>query len=137
MRGFLRLCAAGGVLLCAATASAAPETYPLSKVQRGQSGYAYSTFSGTQPQKWNVQIISVVKNMLPKQDIILFKSEDSQVTPLGIWRGMSGSPLYIDGKLACAIAYAWSFQKITMGGCTPIEYMKKDGEQPRRQPLVN
>jgi hypothetical protein len=137
MRGFLRLCAAGGVLLCAATASAGPDSYPLSKVQRGQTGHAFTTFTGTTPSKWAVEIISVVPNMLPKQDIILFKSTDPQVAPFGVYRGMSGSPLYIDGKIACAIAYAWSFNKIVMGGCTPIEYMRKDGDAARRQPVVN
>jgi hypothetical protein len=138
MRGFLRLCAAGGVLACAITAQAAPETYPLSKVQRGQTGYAMSTFAGTKPERWNVEIISVVHNLLPKQDLILFRSNDPKILPIGVWRGMSGSPMYLDDKLACAVSYAWSFNKIVMGGCTPIEYMKKDGDTFRRRaPVAN
>jgi hypothetical protein len=135
----MRLWAVGGALCCALvavdSAEAAPETYPLSKVQRGQTGYGMSTFSGIKPEKYSIEIISVVRNMLPKQDIILFKSTDPRVTPTGVWRGMSGSPLYIDGKLACAVAYAWSFNKIAMGGCTPIDYMKKDGDATRRTPV--
>jgi hypothetical protein len=75
--------------------------------------------------------------MLPKQDIILFKSSDPLLQPTGVWRGMSGSPLYIDGKLVCAVSYAWPFSKIVMGGCTPIGYMQKDGDAPRHQQVIN
>lgn len=137
MRGFLRLCAAGGVLAAAVTAHAGPETYPLSKVQRGQTGWGMSTFSGTKPEKYTFEVISVVRNMLPKQDIILFKSTDPMLTPTGVWRGMSGSPLFIDDKLVCAVSYAWTFSKIVMGGCTPIEYMKKDGDAFRRRATIS
>ena len=119
-------------------AHAGPETYPLSKVQRGQTGYGMSTFAGTKPERYTFEVISVVRNMLPKQDIILFKSDDPKVTPSGVWRGMSGSPLYIDNKLVCAVSYAWSFNKIAMGGCTPIDYMKTDGDTFRRRaPVTN
>ncbi|HEU0034696.1 MAG TPA: SpoIVB peptidase S55 domain-containing protein [Kofleriaceae bacterium] len=132
MRGFVRLCAVAGVLLCAGSAYAGPDFYPLSKVQRGQTGYGMSTFAGTKPERYTFEVISVVHNMLPKQDIILFKTDDPKVTPSGVWRGMSGSPLYIDDKLVCAVSYAWSFNKIAMGGCTPIEYMRQDGNAHRR-----
>jgi hypothetical protein len=132
----MRLCAAGGVLLCAVTAQAAPETYPLSKVQRGQTGYGMTTFAGTKPERFTFEVISVVHYMLPKQDIILIKSDDPKMQVTGVWRGMSGSPLYIDDKMLCAFSYAWSFNKIAMGGCTPIEYMKKDGDTFRRHAAV-
>ena len=138
MRGLLRLCAAGGVLGCALVASAAPELYPLAKVQRGQTGYGMSTFAGSQPERYSIEVISVVHNMLPKQDIILFRSSDPKLDGTGVWRGMSGSPVFIDDKLVCAVSYAWAFSKITMGGCTPIEYMKRDGETFRRHaPIAN
>nr|MBA3540956.1 hypothetical protein [Deltaproteobacteria bacterium] len=47
-------------------------------------------------------------------------------------QGMSGSPLYIDDKLVCAFSYGFRFNKVALGGCTPIEYMKRDGDLPRR-----
>src|ERR1044071_576356 len=128
MRGFMRLCAAA-VLFAMAVPSGAdaapPEVYPLAKVQRAQTGYGMTTFSGTRPEKWTFEVVSVVKNMLPKQDIILFKSTDPKLALSGVFRGMSGSPMYIDDKMVCAASYAWSFNRITFGGCTPIEYMKK------------
>ncbi len=133
----MRRCAVGGVLACVALVSgvahAGPETYPLAKVQRGQTGYGMTTFVGSKPERFTFEVISVVRNMLPKQDIILIKSDDPKLAVSGVWRGMSGSPLYIDDKMVCAFSYAWSFNKITMGGCTPIEYMKHDGDVFRRR----
>src|SRR3990170_2179943 len=71
MRGLMRLCAAAGVLACATVAHAGPaEIYPLSKVQRGQTGYGMTTFSGTTPERFTFEVVSVVRNFLPKQDIV-------------------------------------------------------------------
>jgi hypothetical protein len=137
MRGFLRLCAAAVILACAIPAHAAPqEIYPLSKVQRGQTGYGMTTFAGTKPERFTFEVVSVVKNFLPKQDIILVKSDDPKLQVSGFWQGSSGSPLYIDDKLLCAFSYGFRFNKIAMGGCTPIEYMKKDGDAYRRRAAV-
>jgi hypothetical protein len=133
----MRLYAAAGVLLCAGVAHAGPpEIYPLAKVQRGQTAYANSTIAGTTPERFTFEVVSVVHNFLAKQDIILIKSEDPKLAVTGIWAGMSGSPLYIDDKLACAISYNFRFNKTTLGGCTPLEYMKKEGEAFRRQAVV-
>lgn len=136
MRGFLRLCAAAGVLW-AATAHAAPtEIYPLSKVTRGQTGYGMTTFSGSTPTKFTFEVVSVVHNFLPKMDIILVKSDDPKMAVSGFWQGMSGSPLYIDDKLVCAFSYGFRFNKVALGGCTPIDYMKKESETVRRRPVI-
>ncbi len=136
----MRLCAAAGVLLYGSLASAAPpDVFPLEKVKRGMTGYGMTTFAGTKPERFSFEVISVVHNMLPKQDIVLIKSDDPKLQLTGVWRGMSGSPLYIDDggpKMMCAVSYAWSFNKIAMGGCTPIDYMKKDGETYRRKAPV-
>ena len=129
MRGFLRLCAAAVILACATPAHAAPqEIYPLSKVQRGQTGYGMATFAGTKPERFTFEVVSVVTNFLPKQDIILVQSSAPKLQVSGFWQGSSGSPLYIDVKLVCAFSYGFRFNKIAMGGCTPSDYMKKDGE---------
>jgi len=114
-------------------ATASPQVYPLSKVQRGMTGYGMTTFAGTKPERFTFEVISVVHNMLPKQDIVLIKSNDPKLALTGVWRGMSGSPLYLDNKMLCAVSYAWSFNKIAMGGCTPIDYMKKEGDTFRRR----
>lgn len=132
MRGIARLCAAIGVLASGSAIAAPAETYPLSKVQRGQTGYGMTTFAGTTPEKFTFEVVSVVHNFLPKQDIILVKSDDPKMQTSGFWQGMSGSPLYLDGKLLCAFSYGFRFNKVALGGCTPIEYMKKDGDAYRR-----
>ncbi|HEY0477441.1 MAG TPA: SpoIVB peptidase S55 domain-containing protein [Kofleriaceae bacterium] len=133
MRGLVRLCAAAGVFACAATARAQPtEIFPVSKVQRGQTGYGLTTFSGTKPERFTFEVVSVVKNFLPKQDIVLVKSDDPKMAVSGFWQGMSGSPLYIDDKLMCAFSYGFRFNKVALGGCTPIEYMKHEGDAFRR-----
>jgi hypothetical protein len=136
MRGLVRLCAAAAILASAIPARAAPDSYPLDKVRRGQTGYGMATFHGTKPERFTFEVVSVVRNFLPKQDIILIKSDDPKLAVSGFWQGSSGSPLYLDDKLLCAFSYGFRFNKIAMGGCTPIEYMKRDGDAPRRRPTV-
>ncbi|HEY4177709.1 MAG TPA: hypothetical protein VGM90_12775 [Kofleriaceae bacterium] len=139
MRGLVRRCAAAilGVAAATAVAHAGPtEIYPLSNVKRGQTGYGLTTFAGTTPEKFSFEVVSVVPNFLPKQDIILVKSDDPKVQVSGFWQGMSGSPLYLDGKLLCAFSYGFRFNKVALGGCTPLEYMKRDGDTYRRNTPV-
>src|SRR5215475_10419002 len=137
MRGLLRLCAAVVFLVSIQRADAAPpDTYPLSKVHRGQTGYGMTTFAGNTPERFTFEVVSVVKNFLPKQDIILVKSDDPKMQVSGFWQGMSGSPLYLDDKLVCAFSYGFRFNKVALGGCTPIAYMKREGEAVRRGKAV-
>jgi len=114
------------------SALASPDTYPLEKVKRGQTGYGLTTMAGTKPERFTFEVVSVVHNFLPKQDIILVKSDDKKLEVTGFWQGMSGSPLYIEDKMVCAFSYGFRFNKVSLGGCTPIDYMKKEGSTPRR-----
>ena len=132
----VRLGTAVLVTLLASGASAAPETFPLDRVKRGQTGYGMTTFAGTKPERFTFEVVSVVHNFLPKQDIILVKSDDPKMQVSGFWQGMSGSPLYIDDKLACAFSYGFRFNKVAIGGCTPIDYMKKEGLGAFRRAMV-
>jgi hypothetical protein len=137
MRALVRRCAAIGVFAFAAAAHAQPtEIFPISKVQRGQTGYGLTTFAGTTPERFTFEVVSVVKNFLPKQDIILVKSDDPKLAVSGFWQGMSGSPLYLDDKLVCAFSYGFRFNKVALGGCTPISYMKREGDAFRRGKVV-
>jgi hypothetical protein len=139
MRGHRALGATvlGALLLFAAGAQASPDTYPLERVRAGQTGYGLTTMSGTKPERFTFEVVSVVHNFLPKQDIILVKSDDKKLEVTGFWQGMSGSPLYIEDKLVCAFSYGFRFNKVSLGGCTPIEYMKKEGlATPRRATTI-
>ena len=125
---------AATLALVTSTAAAGPaEIYPLSKVRRGQTGYGMTTFVGATPERFEFEVVNIQKNFVPGLDIILVQSKDPKLATSGFWRGMSGSPLYIDDKLACAFSYGFAFNKVVLGGCTPIEYMIKEGFETRRR----
>jgi len=127
--------AALGTLWSASAYAKPPEIFPLSEVRRGQTGYGLSTFQGTEPERWEFEVVGVMKNFRPKMDIILVKSDDPKMQTSGFWRGMSGSPLFIDDKLVCAFSYGFTFNKKPIGGCTPIEFMIDEGlNSPVRTP---
>lgn len=103
------------------------ELLPLSKVKKGLKGYAMVTFQGSTPERVEFEVVGIMKKFRPGLDIIMIKSDDPKLEIPGIWHGMSGSPIYFDGKMACAVSYGWSFTKTTLGGCTPIEAMIAEG----------
>ncbi len=109
-----------------------PAIMPLVDVRPGMVGQALTVFQGTKPEPFKIRVVSIMRNFLPKQDVILIRAEDPRVEFSGIVAGMSGSPVYIDGKLVGAIAYAWSFAKEPLGGVTPIESMLAERRRPRR-----
>ncbi|MDZ4696399.1 MAG: SpoIVB peptidase S55 domain-containing protein [Deltaproteobacteria bacterium] len=123
-------------LLVSSVAQAAPgaeaEIFPLSQVQAGMEGYGLTVFSGTTPERFKVRVVSVLRNFMPKQDIILVQVEDERVKHSGVAAGMSGSPIYLQDRLAGALAYAWTFAKDPMAGITPIESMIEDSRRPMR-----
>ncbi|HVR02503.1 MAG TPA: SpoIVB peptidase S55 domain-containing protein, partial [Polyangia bacterium] len=98
-----------------------PQLLKLADVRPGMVGEALTVFRGTKPEPFKVRVVAVLKQFLPKEDVILIRAEDPRVEHSGIVAGMSGSPVYVDGKLMGAIAYAWSFAKDPLGGVTPIE----------------
>lgn len=112
-----------------------PPSHPimrLADVRPGMTGEALTVFRGTKPETFKVRVVSIIRNFLPKQDVILVRAEDPRVEFTGIAAGMSGSPVFIEGKLAGAVAYAWSFSKEPLAGVTPIETMLAERQRPRR-----
>jgi hypothetical protein len=97
----------------------------LSEVHRGLHGVAYTVFEGTQPETMDVEILGVLKNVLgPDQDMILARLHGSKPEYTGVVAGMSGSPVYIDGKLLGALSYRiGQFSKEPIAGITPIAEM--------------
>jgi len=110
-------------MLIAATAAA--ETMPLSQIQKGMRGYGITVFEGNRLEKFDVEILGVLHNIGPRQDLILAKVDSPMVHRAGVIAGMSGSPVYIDGKVIGALAYSWQFAKEPVAGITPIEEMLK------------
>ena len=99
--------------------------FPLSKIRPGLQGVAYTVFQGTQPQPMGVEILGLLHNALgPDQDMILVRLEGSEADYTGVVAGMSGSPVYVDGKLVGALAFRiGQFSKEPIGGVTPIQEM--------------
>jgi hypothetical protein len=101
------------------------ETLPVAQIQAGMHGVAYTVFQGTKPEPMDVEVLGVLKNANgPKGDIILVRLGGAKAEYTGVVAGMSGSPVYIDGKLAGAIAFRiGEFSKEPIAGVTPISEM--------------
>jgi hypothetical protein len=104
----------------------------LADVRPGMRGRGLTVLSGTKPEWFAVRVVAIMRNFLPRQDVILIQADDPRIAFTGIAAGMSGSPVYIDGKLMGALAYAWNFSKEPLAGVTPIEAMLEEGRRPRR-----
>lgn len=102
-----------------------PEIIPLSEIHPGMKGVMYTIFAGDQIQQVNLTVIGILNNAIgPKQDIILVQLEGAEAEKTGVVAGMSGSPVYFDGKLAGALSLKiGNFTKDPIGGVTPIESM--------------
>jgi hypothetical protein len=98
---------------------------PLSDVKKGMKGYGLTVFEGTKVEKFDVEILGVLNNIGPDQNLILARVNHPVVDRAGIIAGMSGSPVFVDGKVIGALAYAWQFSKEPVAGITPIEEMLK------------
>jgi len=96
---------------------------PLSEIKAGMLGVGKTVFEGDSIEEFNVRIIGKLKNFLPKKDIILVELLGDRLQYTGVIGGMSGSPIYINGKLIGAVAYGWTFSKEPLAGITPIEQM--------------
>jgi len=103
----------------------APAIFPLSQVQPGMKGVAYTIFAGDEIEKVDLVVLGVLHDALgPKQDIILVQLLGEKVEHTGVVAGMSGSPVYFDGKLAGALSLKLgAFTKEAIGAVTPIENM--------------
>ncbi len=99
--------------------------FPLSEIHKGLQGVAYTVFEGTKPEPMGVEILGVLHNALgPRQDMILARLEGAKPEYTGVVEGMSGSPVYIDGRLAGALSYRIGmFSKEPICGITPIGLM--------------
>lgn len=98
------------------------EILPLDQVHQGMQGYAYTIFSGDQVEKFDLEVLGVMPNFLgPRQSIILVQLKGPKVEHTGVVAGMSGSPVYLEGKLAGALSLKLGiFTKEAIAGVTPI-----------------
>jgi len=146
-RGLVAASFATPGLLCAQTQASGPQPvmlanlppapptvtrfFPLSEIRRGQQGVAYTVFEGTKPEPMGVEILGVLHNAIgPRLDMILARLEGTKPDYTGVVAGMSGSPVYIDGRLVGALSYRiGQFSKEPIAGITPISAMLGVEEQ--------
>jgi hypothetical protein len=127
---FFVVCLSFSSLTSAQTSASAPsaqnpKTIAVSQIHAGMRGVAYTVFEGVKPEAMEVEVLGVLHNVNgPKGDIILVRLHGQKVEYTGVVAGMSGSPVYLDGKLAGALAFRiGEFSKEPIAGVTPIADM--------------
>ncbi len=104
--------------------------FPLSELKEGMKGTARTVFRGSEPEEFQVEILGIVPGYIgPKQDMIVGRISGGAADRTSVFAGMSGSPVYIDGKLVGAISYSFPFSKEPICGITPIAQMLSIFEQ--------
>ncbi len=122
MRSSLTLAA----LACASALESAPavEIFPFADIRPGMTGVGRTVFEGTRVDEFQVRILGVLENAIgPKHSVILARLDGGPLERTGVIAGMSGSPVFIDGKLVGAVAYSFPFGKEPIAGITPIGEM--------------
>ena len=97
--------------------------FPLRDIRPGMHGVGRTVFQGDRVEEFQVEILGVLQNVAPKQSIILARLSGGPLERTGVMQGMSGSPVYIDGKLAGAVALGFPYSKEAIAGIQPIEQM--------------
>ena len=125
------------LLVVAAGLTAQSRSFPVDEIKPGMVGIGRTVFEGDRLEEFRVHIIGVLRNSIgPRRNLILAKLEGGPLANTGVIAGMSGSPVYIDGRLVGAVSYSLGqFSKEPIAGITPIDEMMADATLPgpRRQ----
>ncbi len=111
------------VLALFATASAAENFFKIEDLSPGMRGTGRTCYQGSEPEEFEVEILGVLHGVNPGASIVLAKFSGDRIEKTGVFEGMSGSPVFIDGKLLGAVAYSFTFAKEAIGGINPITQM--------------
>ena len=118
-------------------ASPKPESYwNVDDVRAGMKGQGRTVMRGTKIETFDAEVLGVLKNTSPGRDMVLCRLSGLNLDKTGVIAGMSGSPIYIDGKLLGAVAYAWAFGKEPIAGVTPFSQMHSYVEAYERRDLA-
>jgi len=123
-----RLASALILLACSASVTHPAEPDPklywdVDDVRPGMKGKGQTVMVGTRLEEFGAEVLGVMKGVSPGRDMVLCRLTGCNLEHAGIIQGMSGSPIYIDGKLLGAVAYAWEFAKDPIAGVTPFSQM--------------
>ncbi|HYM01382.1 MAG TPA: SpoIVB peptidase S55 domain-containing protein, partial [Stellaceae bacterium] len=116
--------------LALAAALGAQSFFPLKDLKPGMHATGKTVFSGNRIEEFQVEILGVLENIGPKQSLILARLSGGPLAETGVLQGMSGSPVYIGGKLVGAVAMAFPFSKEPIAGIRPIQEMVRVSEAP-------
>jgi hypothetical protein len=108
----------------AADATAPVPGIPIDEVAVGMHGYGLSVFAGTEPERFEVEVLGVLRNSQPGESFIMARLSGQDLEKTGIIAGMSGSPVYFGDRLAGAVAFTWPFGEEAIAGITPIATMR-------------
>jgi hypothetical protein len=97
------------------------------EIKPGMEAYCLTVYKGSAVEKFGLEVLSVVKDFMPGRDAILVRGTDERFIHTGPVAGCSGSPVYIEGRLAGALAFGWTFSKDPLYGVTPIADMLRVG----------
>ena len=125
-----RIAVPAALALAAVVVSAQTAFFPLKDVKPGMRGTGKTVFSGEHVEDFQVEILGVLENIGPKQSLILARLSGGPLEKTGVLQGMSGSPVYIEGRLVGAVAMAFPFAKEPITGIRPIEDMVRVSSLP-------
>jgi len=114
-----------------------PDSYwDVKDVRPGMKGQGKTVFKGVKVDPFDVEILGILHNTKPGRDLILARLSGGNLEKTGVIAGMSGSPVYIGGKLLGAVAYAWPFGKEPIAGITPFSQMHQFAEDYEKRDLA-
>src|SRR5262245_49653240 len=127
-RGLLSVLIVGGLIAGASTDARAGEPDPatywdVKDVRPGMKGKGQTVMVGMKLEEFDAEVLGVMRDVNPGRDMVLCRLKGCNLEHAGIIQGMSGSPIYINGKLLGAVAYAWEFAKDPIAGVTPFSQM--------------
>lgn len=100
-------------------------TIGLDELAVGQRGYGLTVFTGSEPERFEAEVIGIMRNVSPETSFILARLSGRGLEEIGVAGGMSGSPVFFDGRLAGAVAFSWPFSTEPIAGITPIRAMRE------------
>ena len=131
------------VLLCFSLSGQAIQAGPkveaywnVDDVRAGMKGVGRTVMKGTKIEEFKAEVLGVLKNTSPGRDMVLCRLSGLDLDKTGVIAGMSGSPVYLDGKLLGAVAYAWAYGKEPIAGVTPFSQMHGFVEAYERRDLA-
>jgi hypothetical protein len=131
-----RLLAIALGVLAVAVPATSTDIFPVKDLSPGMKGYTLSDLGdGRGVQRFDVEIVGVLQSYAPKQDLVLARVLSEAIEKTGIIAGMSGSPVYVDGRLVGALAYGWPFSREPICGITPIQSMLDIRKAPAAPPV--